>query len=139
MLFRKKTTIVIEPITIPTKPTEYPEGTFLSTEAGLWYVYTDSKRMRFISQRVMDSWSPHRVIKTSEAALGHYPNMGRMRLRGGSLIKNITDGKMYLISSNKKRQVTSPDVLTRLNASESDVILCSDEEVNLHEDGVVLN
>jgi hypothetical protein len=60
---------------------------------------------------------------------------GKLGLREGTLINNVANGKMYLISENKKRQITNPDWLELLNYSEFDCLKVSDEEANLHEDG----
>lgn len=124
---------------LPSKPVEYPVGSFIQTEAGYFYLAGTSKRYRFLSARVVDSWSPHRVIKTTEAAVKNYRIAAKMGFRNGSLIHNIADGKIYLIEANKKRHVINPDVLTRIGAVPKDVVSVSLAEINLHETGDELN
>lgn len=124
---------------LPTKPVVYPVGSFIETEAGYFYISGQSKRFRFLSKRVIDSWHPHRIIRTTEAAVKNYRIAAKMGFRNGSLIHNIADGKIYLVEGSKKRHITSPDVLERLGASRTDVVSVSLAEINLHETGEELN
>lgn len=133
-LFQKRTTQ-----TLPTKPVVYPVGTFIKTEAGYFYISGPSKRFRFLSKRGIDSWAPHRIVETTEAAVKNYRIAAKMGFRNGSLIHNLADGKIYLVEASKKRQVVSPDVLERLGASIKDVVSVSLAEINLHETGEELN
>ena len=132
-MFRRKSQ------TLPSSPVDYPVGTYVSTEKGYFYISSSNKRFRFISKRVLDSWSPSRVVQTSEAAVVNYRIIAKMGFRSGSLIHNIADGKIYLVESNKRRHVTSPDVLERLGASRKDVVSVSLNEVTLQELGDDLN
>lgn len=132
-MFRRKTQA------LPSKPVEYPVGSFVETEAGYFYISAPAKRTRILTKRVLNSWSPHRVIRTTEAAVKNYKAWGRMPFRNGSLIHNIGDGKIYLVEKGERRHITSPDVLERLGASLSDVVSVSIDEINLHEKGEALN
>ena len=129
-MFRKK-----QSRSLPTSPQEYPLGTFVKTEAGYFYISTPNKRLRLISQRVLDSWSPPRIVETTEAALKNYKIWAKMGFRNGSLIHNIADGKIYLVAGNKRRHVTSPDALDRIGATRADVVSVSLTEINLQELG----
>lgn len=120
---------------LPKVPVEYPVGSFIETEAGYFYIVSSSKRYRFLSKRGLDSWNPHRVIVTSEAAVSKYRIVTKMKFRNGSLIHNLADGKIYLIEENKRRHIINPDVLERIGASVKDVVSVSLEEINLHEEG----
>lgn len=122
-------------VTLPTEPTEYPNGSFIETELGYFYIFSNSKRMRFISKRCLDSWNPQRIIVTSEAAVSKYRISSKMKFRNGSLIHNLGDGKIYLIESGKRRHVTSSDALERIGASRSEVVSVSLDEIKLHELG----
>lgn len=131
--------------TLPTSKVEYPVGSFLSTEKGYFYIAKPGKRYRITTERVLASWSPQRVIKTSEAAVAGYPIVARLKFRNGSLIWNIADGKIYLIDNGKRRWVKNPDWFTTLGLNPSDlkwnmkhVIHVSEAEINLHEPGVDL-
>lgn len=125
--------------TLPTTPVEYPSGVFIHTEKGYFYIHGEGKRMRCISKRVLDSWSPQRVIETTEAAVVKYKITSKIRFRNGSLIWNLSDGKMYLIENGERRHITSPDVLTKIGATEKDVVCVSLDEINLHPEGESLN
>lgn len=124
---------------LPTTPTTYPNGTFLETEKGYWYIFDQTKRYRILTKRVLDSWSPHRVVETTEAAVRGYKKGYKLKFRNGSLIWNLSDGKIYLIENQKRRHVVSPDVLTRIGATMKDVVVVSLDEINLHDQGEVLD
>lgn len=132
-----------------TKP-EVPDGplavgTYFSTEDGYFYVAAPNKRYRLISKRVLDSWAPHRVVEVSEqhAAVQNMVLGPKMAFRNGSLIWDITDGRIYLIELGKRRLVTSPDAYLRLgvdyNRLRDYTVAVSREEVNLHEQGEDFN
>lgn len=139
-MFRRKTP------TPPTTPTDYPVGTFLETEKGFFYVAGRMKRYRITSRRVLDSWSPQRVVKTTEAAVRHYRCTAKMKFRNGSLIWNLSDGKIYLIENGKRRWLKNPDWFFHLGLDPSDlkfnmkrITLVSLDELNLHPEGEDLN
>lgn len=123
----------------PTEPLEYPSGTFIRTEKGYFYIVNQTKRYRLITERAVKSWSPQRIVETSEAAVSKYRIAAKMKFRNGSLIWNVSDGKIYLIESGKRRWVVSPDVFIRLGLDPSktmkEVIWVGREEINLHELG----
>lgn len=118
----------------PTSPMNYPSDTCVRTESG-YYLIKGGKKYRIVSTRVLDSWSFSRIVKTTDAAVSKYRTAGKLGFRGGSLIHNIADGKIYLVSDNKRRHITSPDVLERLGANGKDVIHVSDTEILLHVEG----
>lgn len=126
---------------LPTEPVEYPIGSFIRTEKGYFYVRPDHRRLRCITKRVLDSWSPHRVIETTEAACAKYRIAAKLRFRDGSLIHSIADGKIYLISDGHRRHVTSPEALALIGAvgNRSDTVSVSLDEINLHPEGLPLN
>lgn len=125
--------------TLPTRPVVYPVGSFVETEAGYFYISSPSKRIRIVTKRVLDSWAPHRVVKTTEAAVKNYKAWGKLPFRNGSLIHNIADGKIYLIENKKRRHITNPDVLGQLDARRKDIVEVSLAEINLHEEGEILS
>lgn len=120
---------------LPSTPVVYPSGVFIHTEKGYFFIHGEGKRMRIISERVLASWSPQRVIHTTERAVSSYKVTSKIRFRNGSLIWNLSDGKMYLIENGTRRHITSPDVLTRLGATQKDVVCVSLDEINLHPEG----
>jgi len=107
-----------------------PSGLIALTEKGHFYV-KGKKRFRFISDRAMLSWSLP-IVKTKESIMASYPASGVLGFRDGSLVQDISDGKIYLISDNKRRHVIEPNVLEWI---ESEVIKAGQKEIAVHEEG----
>lgn len=124
---------------LPRSKVVYPLGTFLKTELGYFYILSETKRTRLITKRVLDSWSPLRVVETSEAAVEHYRIAFKMKFRNGSLIHNLADGKIYLIENGRRRHITNPDVFERIGAVRNETVSVSLDEIKLHEEGEPLN
>lgn len=122
---------------LPTSPVEYPSGVFIHTEKGYFYISGPGKRLRCTTKRVLDSWKPHRVIETTEAAVANYKVKAKIRFRNGSLIYSMADGKLYLISDNLRRHIQSPEAAERIGApgGRRDAVCVSAAEINLHEEG----
>jgi hypothetical protein len=87
-----------------------------------------------ISDRAANSWL-FTTVNATESALSGIKLVGRLGFRDGTLIKNIADGKMYLISQNKRRHVVSPDIFIQYGLDRSDLLEVSDLEVNTHDLG----
>lgn len=128
--------------TLPTQLTDYPSGTFLrvfsATKDVEYYYVSNGKKYRLPSKRVFDSWSPTLVVDTTDTAVEHLPT-GVLGFRPGTLIYCIKGGTIYLVSDNKRCPITSPDVLDRLGAGKSDILVVSDTEINLHDEGEPLS
>ena len=133
-MFPKKTDIAL-----PTEPVDYPIGTCVSAPAGYFYINSSNTRLRIPSVRVLDSWRFQRVVHTSNAALTKHRIKGKLGFRQGSLIYNIADGKLYLISDNKRRHITSPEALERIGAVRNEAVTVSNDDMNLHLEGDPLN
>lgn len=122
----------------PSEPVEYPVGSFVETEKGYFYIATPTARYRFTTKRCLDSWSPQRVVKTTEAAVSKYRVAKKMKFRNGSLIHSASDGIVYYISQGKRRRLTSPEAFDKVGAERSRrfVVTVSEDEINLHPEGV---
>lgn len=107
-----------------------PSGLVAHTEKGYFYI-KGKKRFKFISEKAMKTWSLP-VIKTTEKKLAGIVQMGTLGLRDGTVAKDISDSKIYLISDNKKRHIINPDVLLWINSS---IIEVSQKDILVHEDG----
>jgi hypothetical protein len=118
-----------------TSLSEYPQGTFVKTEKGYYYIVSPNKRFLFLTGRVLESWSPQRIVETTEENLSKYRIGAKMKFRSGSLLWCQADAKMYLVSDNKVRHITSPDILSGLGAKHNDAVWVSQDEINLHEQG----
>ena len=107
-----------------------PSGLIAETEIGFFYI-KGKKRFKFVSDRAMVSWNLP-VVKTTESMISEYAVSGVLGFRDGSLIKDVSDSKIYLISDSKKRHIIDPDVLKWIEAKVVDV---GQKEVLVHADG----
>ena len=126
-LFKTTKTVLIS------SPTNFPSGLAVKTDKATYWI-KDGKKYRLISDRAADSWS-FPTVNALESALSGFKLAGKLGFRDGTLIKNISDGKMYLISQNKRRHITSPDVFNCFGLDRSKLIEVGEEEVNMHDLG----
>ena len=80
---------------IVSSPTLFPSGIAVRTEKNVYWI-KDGKRFRLISERAVQSWA-FTIVHATEAALSGSKVVGKLGFRDGTLIKNIADGKIYLI------------------------------------------
>lgn len=123
-------------ISIVSQPTNFPSGIAVQTDKATYWI-KDSKRYRLISERATKSWS-FTTVRATEAALSGIKLVGKLGFRDGSLIKNIADGKMYLVSQNKLRHIVDPDIFTKYGLDRSNLIEVSEAEVKAHDIGETL-
>jgi hypothetical protein len=116
-----------------TSPTNFPSGIAVKTDKATYWI-KDNKRFKLISDRAAESWS-FPTVNAAESALANFKLVGKLGFRDGTLIKNIADGKMYLVSQNKRRHINSPDVFSKYGLDRSKLIEVSDAEANMHELG----
>lgn len=131
MLFRSKKTEK----KLPTEPQVYPVGSAVESDGKYYYIKSSTVRMRIPSKYILQSWNFHRIIPTSEVALKDYKIMGRLGFRSGSLIHNVADGKIYLVSENKLRHIQSPEALELIGAGKDDAVTVPDTDIKLHDIG----
>lgn len=128
MLLRRRRKVV-EPLV--------PPGLIAHTEKGDFLV-KGSKRFKFVSERARDSWNL-RIVGTSELVMRDVKVAGIIGFRDGTLIRDISSHKIYLISDYKKRHVTSPDTIRDLGYAKNEILLVSGREASVHQDGEPLN
>lgn len=116
----------------PTEPLSYPSDIFVETETNIYFVRGGTK-FKVFSDRVWKSWNTP-AVRGSEIALSKYILGGSLGFRNGTLINNYADGKIYLISGNKRRLLSSPDVYEKYGLAKN-WIEVSQSEVNLHDEG----
>ena len=119
--------------TLITSPTNFPSGIAVETDKNTYWI-KDGKRYRLISDRAAKSWA-FTTVKATEAALSTIKLVGKLGFRDGTLIKNIADGKLYLISQNKKRHIVDPDTFNKYGLDRSQVVEVSAFEISMHELG----
>ena len=120
-------------ILIISQPTNFPSGIAVKTDKATYWI-KDGKRYKLISDRAAKSWL-FTTVNATEAALSGIKLVGKLGFRDGTLIKNIADGKMYLVSQNKLRHVVDPDVFNRYGLDRSNIIEVSELEIKAHEIG----
>ena len=116
-----------------TSPTNFPSGIAVKTDKDTYWI-KDGKRYRLISDRAATSWS-FTTVNATEAALTGFKVAGKLGFRDGALIKNIADGKIYLVSQNKLRHIVDPDSFTKYGLDRSKIIEVSEAEVSAHDLG----
>ena len=126
-LFKNTKSILI------TLPTDFPSGLAVKTDSGTYWI-KDGKRYRLISDRAAKSWA-FTTINATDQSLSGIKLVGKLGFRDGTLIKNIADGKMYLISQNKKRHIVSPDSFDKYGLNRKSIIEVSEAEANMHDLG----
>jgi len=113
--------------------TDFPSGLAVKTDKATYWI-KDGKRYKLISDRAAKSWS-FTTVNATEAALSGIKLVGSLGFRDGTLIKNIADGKMYLVSQNKLRHIVDPDSFNRYGLDRCKVIEVSEKEISAHELG----
>lgn len=118
-------------------PSEYPTGVCVKTESG--YFYINGKFRHLIkNRRVLKTWAFPFIIEGTEAGLSKYPKGKPLGFRDGTLVRDISDSKLYFISGRKRRLVATPEALTNLGLKNSDAVWAAHSEINLHTEGEVL-
>jgi len=107
-----------------------PSGLIAHTEKGYFYV-KGNKKFKFISDRVVKSWNLP-IVNVNDNILSKFMSMGTLGFRDGTLIKDVSDGKIYLISDSKRRHIVDPSVLEWLD---TEMIRAGQKEVLIHEEG----
>jgi hypothetical protein len=126
-----------EPKPLPKIPLDYPSDVIVETENG-WYFIKGKSKFKINSERIFQSWRVKPLLGT-DASVSKFKNAGMLGFRNGTLVRNIADSKYYLISENKRRHITTPDVFDRFGFDEYDAILVSQSEIDIHEEGEVLS
>jgi hypothetical protein len=126
-MFKKKQQKIVS------SPTQFPSGLAVKTDKATYWI-KDGKRFKLISDRAVMSWM-FTTVEATETAVAGIKLAGKLGFRDGTLIKNIADGKIYLISQNKKRHIVDPDSFDKFGLDRSKVIEVSAFEVSMHELG----
>lgn len=123
---------------IPHKPLNYPADVFVRTELATYYITKGNMRIKVFSDRVLDSWCAD-VLEGSENSIsGIKKSSSVLGFRNGTLVQSVADSKCYLISANKRRHITNPDVFDVYGFDTDTIVLVSQDEINLHDEGDVL-
>jgi len=132
-MLKKKLLKNTQTASLITNPTIFPSGIAVKTDKAVYWI-KDNKRFKLISDRAAESWS-FTTVNATESAISAIKLAGKLGFRDGTLIKNIADGKMYLISQNKRRHIIDPDIFNKYGLDRSKLIEVSDIETNMHDLG----
>lgn len=133
MKFRKKQKTQSD---LPQTPVMYPAGVCVVTEKGRYLIQKDGKKYRIPTEAIFKSWSFPLIIESTEVALSNHPlAVLKIGFRDGSLLNNIADGKLYLVSAGRLRHIVDPAVFDRLGINHSTATLVSDAEINIMRQG----
>lgn len=113
--------------------TEYPDGLMFRYGSDVYYVKR-GVRYRLYSPRVFKSWGLA-AIPAGDDLLKTPVNKSPLGFRDGTLIHNYADGRLYVISAGKRRQITSPDVMSRFGWRKREFLVVSNDEAELHAEG----
>ena len=122
--FRKK------PIKI-TKDAPFVPSGLIGSNAGNFYYVKGNKRFKFVSERAMKSWCLP-VLNVDAKFLNSLSSGGILGFRDGTLVENVADGKIYLVSDNKLRHITEPDILEWLD---TEIVKVGEKEISAHTQG----
>jgi hypothetical protein len=115
----------------------YPiSGMFYATEKGYFYIRSN-KRYKVYSDRCFASWSSN-AIDTDFSNVSGIPYAGILGFRDGTIIHNLADGKMYIVSDNKRLHIKTPDAFPE-GWIEANKVLVGDNEINLHKEGAAID
>jgi hypothetical protein len=116
-----------------------PIGSCIVTKTGTYLIHRDGKKYLIPTQRVLDSWSFPLVLRVSQVDADKIPTAKtRLGFRDGTLLHNISDGKIYLVSESTIRHITDHDILTSWGLNKGDAVVVSQKEINLMREGIDL-
>lgn len=120
---------------VPTSPVEYPDGIAVVTESGKYYL-KNGRKYKVRSEAAFKSWSFPVVARSSDAAISEYkPSLRSLGFRDGTVIRDIFNQELYVISAGTRVKITSPEAADRLNLDTSNIPYVSHEDVVFHKFG----
>lgn len=135
MLRKKKTQKKI--INPPLVPLLYPSGVAVFDGTNTYFI-KNNKKYRIVSERALKSWG-FSVWYGSPESLAKTPLGGILGFRDGSVIKDVSNGKIYLVVNSMKQHITTPDFFTKFGIDRDNIIEVSAKEAELHKDGEQIN
>jgi len=133
----KKKKQVSNPINPPLVPTVYPSGVAVFDGSNTYFI-KNNKKYRIISDRAVKSWG-FKVWYGSPESLSKIVLGGILAFRDGSVIKDVSNGKIYLVVNGMKQHITTPDFFTKFGVDPEYIIEVSAKEADLHKNGEPIN
>lgn len=121
-----------------TKYTQYPTGRLVQVESGSYFYLEDQYRYFVDPALIKMQFRRYPVFKTQADTLGELRDGGFVKVGDGYLVKTESDSKVYLISEGKKRWISSEDAFKAFGWSPDKVITVSQELLDLHEEGDII-
>jgi len=125
------------PINPPLVPTAYPSGVAVFDGTNTYFI-KNNKKYRIISERAVKSWG-FKVWYGSPESLSKIVLGGILAFRDGSVIKDVSNGKIYLVVNGLKQHITTPDFFTKFGVDPEYIIEVSAKEADLHKNGEPIN
>lgn len=125
------------PINPPLVPTAYPSGVAVFDGINTYFI-KNNKKYRIISERAVKSWG-FKVWYGSPESLSKIVLGGILAFRDGSVIKDVSNGKIYLVVNGLKQHITTPDFFTKFGVDPEYIIEVSAKEADLHKNGEPIN
>jgi hypothetical protein len=133
-MFRKKPKQEEPAKVIPAQhPIQYPSGVAVFDGTNTYFI-KNNKKYRLISDRAAKSWGFNVWYGTPES-LSKTPLGGVLAFRDGTVIKDVSNGKIYLVVNGIKQHITTPDFFTKFGIDTSNIIEVSAKEAELHKNG----
>lgn len=131
-LFSKRKASTVVP---PKEPFKYPSGIVVTTESGQYYL-KGLVKYRIRSKPIFKSWGFPLVVESTDAAISNYrPSLKRLGFRDGTIIRDIYDGRLYIIADSKRVQISSVEAYEALGIEGLPDNYVSHEDVLFHSDG----
>ncbi len=121
----------------PLVPTPYPSGVAVFDGTNTYFI-KNNKKYRIISERAVKSWG-FKVWYGSPESLSKIVLGGILAFRDGSVIKDVSNGKIYLVVNGLKQHITTPDFFTKFGVDPEYIIEVSAKEADLHKNGEPIN
>lgn len=118
---------------LPAFRVDYPAGMIVAANSGTYFV-AKAGLYRLPTERVIQSWSLP-VVKTSDAAIAHMQVLGVKGFRDYTLIQDRSNGRLYLVSGSRLRQIKERAIMDRYGLLWKNVVQVSPDEVALHNIG----
>ncbi|MDQ4149601.1 MAG: SpoIID/LytB domain-containing protein [Actinomycetota bacterium] len=111
----------------------HPNGTVIKGSGPAVYVIEGGHK-RLVSPAVFASrYKTSETVTVSDTEIAAYPDGEKLGFRDGSLVQS-RQGTLFVISDGKRRPI-SPERFTALNYSRPNLLVASDEDLNLHPEG----
>lgn len=86
------------------------------------------------TKRVLQSWNFSRVVTLPKQSVLPMRVVGKLGFRDGTVIKDVSSGRTYIISLQRRVLVDDPDIFWLHGLTKRDVLRVSAAEAELHQD-----